>query len=443
MRDYSKESQQQKLNRIKLIQKELGLNQTGNWDKETNTKYEDLMKKKGVDANKLSEVIELKSLKSKLPQSSFKLNKENPKPVTNINPEVPESEDGFMDSISNLYTLGKNFIDRTFKKYTDDEGEMIENKPVVKENKVEQKLLQEKPIKALSDTIKDDNRKYRVPVSIDLDETSGFKTRNRKDNKEINTSSGALLSTFYPFVEKSKYKPILNGSLIGVDKRTGKVKVGNPNEFDDNYLVSETYQPEVITDIDLTGNQYDDNLKRPVIKGIRTDKSLANLPIGLGKDKSPNKLSDLSGGKILIATPDNSQLQFIYGTASQLKQELNNFKTKYKTDAVNLYHLDNGTYNQTLQTYDKKLTPQDLKDWDAKNTSGGHFLYYKKGGIHIKPENKGKFNATKKRTGKTTEELTHSKNPVTKKRAVFSQNAKKWKHSKGGLFMYQTTIKQG
>lgn len=62
---------------------------------------------------------------------------------------------------------------------------------------------------------------------------------------------------------------------------------------------------------------------------------------------------------------------------------------------------------------------------------------YKKGGtIHIKPENKGKFNATKKATGKTTEELTHSKNPLTRKRAIFAQNAKKWKHGDGGLIEY-------
>jgi len=47
-------------------------------------------------------------------------------------------------------------------------------------------------------------------------------------------------------------------------------------------------------------------------------------------------------------------------------------------------------------------------------------------GIHIDPENIGKFTATKKRTGKTTEELTHSKNPLTKKRAVFAENAARW-----------------
>lgn len=56
-------------------------------------------------------------------------------------------------------------------------------------------------------------------------------------------------------------------------------------------------------------------------------------------------------------------------------------------------------------------------------------------GIHIKPENRGKFTATKKKTGKSTEELTHSKNPLTRKRAVFAQNARKWHHGDDGLAM--------
>ena len=59
-----------------------------------------------------------------------------------------------------------------------------------------------------------------------------------------------------------------------------------------------------------------------------------------------------------------------------------------------------------------------------------------KSGIHINPKNKGKFTATKKRTGKTTEELTHSKNALTRRRAIFAQNAKKWKHADGGIIKY-------
>lgn len=56
-----------------------------------------------------------------------------------------------------------------------------------------------------------------------------------------------------------------------------------------------------------------------------------------------------------------------------------------------------------------------------------------KSGIHINPKNKGKFNATKKATGKSTEELTHSSNPVTKKRAIFAQNASHWDHAQNGV----------
>ena len=65
------------------------------------------------------------------------------------------------------------------------------------------------------------------------------------------------------------------------------------------------------------------------------------------------------------------------------------------------------------------------------NSLGQPIDTYKHGkdsGIHINPKNRGKFNALKKRTGKTTEQLTHSKNPLTRKRAIFAQNAKKWKH---------------
>jgi hypothetical protein len=53
-----------------------------------------------------------------------------------------------------------------------------------------------------------------------------------------------------------------------------------------------------------------------------------------------------------------------------------------------------------------------------------------KSSIHINPANRGKFTATKKATGKTTAELARSKNPVTKKRAIFAENAKKWSKKK-------------
>ena len=49
-------------------------------------------------------------------------------------------------------------------------------------------------------------------------------------------------------------------------------------------------------------------------------------------------------------------------------------------------------------------------------------------GIHIKPENKGKFTEKKKRTGKSTSELLHSKDKKTRAQANFARMAKRhWK----------------
>lgn len=73
---------------------------------------------------------------------------------------------------------------------------------------------------------------------------------------------------------------------------------------------------------------------------------------------------------------------------------------------------------------DKETT--DHKNMMKKSTEEYEWNVNEDSGIHINPENKGKFTATKKRTGKSTEELTHSKNPLTRKRAIFVQNVKKW-----------------
>ena len=79
---------------------------------------------------------------------------------------------------------------------------------------------------------------------------------------------------------------------------------------------------------------------------------------------------------------------------------------------------------------DPAMDHNDLFDWDDENNKptghDGRSVKESKSGIHIKKKNKGKFTATKKRTGKSTEELTHSKNPLTRKRAIFAQNARRW-----------------
>ena len=61
--------------------------------------------------------------------------------------------------------------------------------------------------------------------------------------------------------------------------------------------------------------------------------------------------------------------------------------------------------------------------------------YFKKGnGIHIKKKNRGKF--TEYCGGKVTQECIDkakkSNNPTLRKRAIFAENVRKWKHQEGG-----------
>ena len=113
------------------------------------------------------------------------------------------------------------------------------------------------------------------------------------------------------------------------------------------------------------------------------------------------------------------------------------FSTKAKRTANNLRkqtNLANAYVLNTLQNNANNITETTMNTLQSNYAALGGFLnqYSDGGSIYIKPENRGKFNATKKRTGKTTEELTHSKNPLTRKRAIFAQNAAKWKHAFGG-----------
>lgn len=92
------------------------------------------------------------------------------------------------------------------------------------------------------------------------------------------------------------------------------------------------------------------------------------------------------------------------------------------------------TLNNNAENIDAMQMQNLLANYGSQAAYGGS-LFADGGSIHIKPENRGKFTETKRRTGKTTEELTHSSNPLTRKRAIFAQNAKKWHHAFGGDLM--------
>ena len=120
-------------------------------------------------------------------------------------------------------------------------------------------------------------------------------------------------------------------------------------------------------------------------------------------------------------------------------QAMKNWTGDWEDQYLYNFDLINGNWDELAKTLSQpvnegrvlEMTDKEIKEFVSEAaTKIYRQIKEGKSGIEIDPENKGKFNATKKRTGKSTEELTHSKNPLTKKRAIFAQNCKKWSHKK-------------
>lgn len=143
------------------------------------------------------------------------------------------------------------------------------------------------------------------------------------------------------------------------------------------------------------------------------------IPWGIGKG--------LRKIKPRVSNILNIPIQHLPGTANH---ELRHLADSLASDANNrylTYLLDEGNIMGPGELISKGINVgSDMQSYLLDpSESKSHMLHLKRALV-----NEGKFNALKKRTGKSTEELTHSKNPLTRKRAISAQKAAKWNKSK-------------
>ncbi len=106
---------------------------------------------------------------------------------------------------------------------------------------------------------------------------------------------------------------------------------------------------------------------------------------------------------------------------------LHNYNQRYDADTNRMYYSDlwnldgpfGGIYDKFIEGNPFRIRGYiDLNEYKNGKSSG----------IYIKPQNRGKFTALKKRTGKSASWFKAHGTPAQKKMATFALNAKKWKH---------------
>lgn len=133
-----------------------------------------------------------------------------------------------------------------------------------------------------------------------------------------------------------------------------------------------------------------------------------------------------------------------------------NLLVSYSSGYAGFPSMSRGDYKVNAPMFDKAGyetyrfigTPDDNAKWQSEWMEGSsvplvmempevlnnQVNMFKDGGtIHIKKKNRGKFTALKKRTGHSASWFKAHGTPAQKKMATFALNARKWKHSEGGL----------
>lgn len=167
-------------------------------------------------------------------------------------------------------------------------------------------------------------------------------------------------------------------------------------------------------------NTYDD-----YIKAVREARKSLRGATTLGDDGQPLAYFYDDGRNPLTAGHDYAASKYgvRINNASDYKPFIHPAHLHYSMPrAVSLYDPNVEVFKRGLFGITRRMSKRKLA------LSKGLTNHKYGGSIHINPANRGKFTATMKRTGKTAEELSHSSNPLTRKRAIFALNARKWNH---------------
>lgn len=260
-----------------------------------------------------------------------------------------------------------------------------------------------------------------------------------------------------PYTDRDLVSLAITGDEIGVEKYNGNPLVINGKEYNRQYtgniypykeLVLPTKAKDVINSLIKNKRIISLGPNSNYGKGNNAYKYIDNVALHSASFKNdykgnitfnPFDIWDFDNNYLYSETGANKifndiiQPSSTYPNSGPFILRQDGIPVRFSDDGLDLINYDKFKTVLHEGSNKNKNTKQlrevlGIPDNDYDYKCGGRISLKSGGTIYIKPENRGKFNATKERTGKTTEELTHSKNPLTRKRAIFAQNAAKWKH---------------
>jgi len=223
-----------------------------------------------------------------------------------------------------------------------------------------------------------------------------FKMINDRENyNDIDSAAGITTNLFKKFYNYGDFKPVLKGHtglgaekiadipVVGYNKETQEMKAGHYKDFNDSWMISETYEIPLNFKLnqDSTVNLvYHEQAMRMVPVSINEKGKEIPFPIGVSVNKDTTKMkpSDcthfgtLEGGKVIMVCGDK-QLQ-VNGSFSDMFHVYQRLQREYKGIPIQAFLLDNGSYNLPIWDEDKTITSKEIREHLLRNADGGTAL---------------------------------------------------------------------
>jgi hypothetical protein len=298
------------------------------------------------------------------------------------------------NDITDWINIGINGIKRQYDKIFGDDS--------TTQSKIPQQTIQlpQPPPIITGDTLWDDKEKgiYHIPEIIDLKRTK-FGYRNRNDLTPVK-SDGYIFGSIDSEDNPNK-NPLLNSNDKSIKNNNIYVGIDNDGNIAADYGVNLKNTEKKLLDFNsyenITGFAKDKDgkfilKKSDAAKGysiplFQTEYNTINGTSGtfLKNNSDANKYGNITGGHLIIATPDLKKQILISGSLNDIDNQLQKFKKENNVNKVTVVQTDNGTYSRNFRTQNGMINSEQWKILKDRNTGGSSGFYlkgkgYKNGG---------------------------------------------------------------
>lgn len=245
------------------------------------------------------------------------------------------------------------------------------------------------PVSITGDTIRNFNQRlspqqYIIPESLDVQDFQfGYRNRGNYTPIESEAASVTAFNNFLPFGKHNKnFK-----TYIGIDPN-GNLKAGDISQFGEGDFLTGTYSNDIASFMkDANGNivmtkSVANPMQNQPAYILWNNGNLVEKPNGQAvnilvrkDDKIGNQYGNVTGGRVLVRV--GNELRLLSGSVQDIDRQFEDMKKRHNANYGTFYTLDNGSFNRGIRTYSGRITSDELREYDALNSSGGNFLYLK------------------------------------------------------------------